>query len=104
MYAMYNSSNILIVDYPSRLGPEGKFGHDMIKKLMADIIELRKKHKTTIVYGPKHWEEIQMEELIDVLRECKLQLEYLNQKFPETGTTNSVLAKADAVLAKYPNN
>ena len=41
------------------------------------------------------------EELIDVIRECKLQLEYLNQKFPQTGTTNSVLSRVDTVIAKY---
>jgi hypothetical protein len=40
------------------------------------------------------------ENIIDVLREAKLQLEYLNQKFPETGTTNSILSKIDAVLDK----
>lgn len=40
------------------------------------------------------------ENIIDVLKEAKLQLEYLNQKFPETGTTNSVLSKIDAVLGK----
>lgn len=38
------------------------------------------------------------ENIIDVLREAKLQLEYLNQKFPETGTTNSVLSRIDKIL------
>ena len=34
----------------------------------------------------------------DLLRECKLQLEYLNEKFKETGTTNALLTKIDAQL------
>lgn len=29
----------------------------------------------------------------DLLNECEIQLEYLNQKFVETGTTNALLAK-----------
>ena len=29
----------------------------------------------------------------DLLNECEIQLEYLNQKFGETGTTNALLAK-----------
>ncbi len=29
----------------------------------------------------------------NLLQECKLQLEYLNEKFGETGTTNSLLSK-----------
>lgn len=35
---------------------------------------------------------------IELLQECKLQLEYLNQKFTATGTTNSLLAKIEAAL------
>lgn len=34
----------------------------------------------------------------ELLQECKLQLEYLNEKFGETGTTNSLLTKIDAAL------
>jgi hypothetical protein len=34
----------------------------------------------------------------ELLQECKLQLEYLNEKFGETGTTNALLTKIDAVL------
>ena len=34
----------------------------------------------------------------DLLRECRLQLEYLNEKFKETGTTNALLTKIDAQL------
>lgn len=34
----------------------------------------------------------------ELLQECKLQLEYLNEKFGETGTTNALLTKLDAVL------
>jgi hypothetical protein len=29
----------------------------------------------------------------DLLNECEIQLEYLNQKFGETGTTNALLSK-----------
>ena len=36
----------------------------------------------------------------DLLRECKLQLEYLNEKFKETGTTNALLSKIDTQLRK----
>lgn len=43
-----------------------------------------------------------MEELIEMLMDCRAQLEYLNKKFPETGTTNAMLVKIDAVLAKHP--
>lgn len=38
----------------------------------------------------------------DLLDECRLQLEYLNDKFKETGTTNSVLAKVKAFLDQPP--
>ena len=34
-------------------------------------------------------------ELLEMLKECKLQLEYLNEKFAETGTTNSLLSKIE---------
>ena len=34
----------------------------------------------------------------ELLQECKIQLEYLNDKFGETGTTNALLTKLDAVL------
>ncbi len=34
----------------------------------------------------------------ELLQECKLQLEYLNEKFGETGTTNALLTKIDVVL------
>jgi len=34
----------------------------------------------------------------ELLQECKLQLEYLNEKFGETGTTNALLTKINAVL------
>lgn len=36
----------------------------------------------------------------ELLQECKLQLEYLNEKFGETGTTNSLLKKLDIVLSQ----
>lgn len=34
----------------------------------------------------------------ELLYECKLQLEYLNQKFGETGTTNALLSKITTAL------
>lgn len=39
-----------------------------------------------------------MENQIELLRECKIQLEYLNEKFGETGTTNSLLSKINNAL------
>jgi hypothetical protein len=36
----------------------------------------------------------------ELLQECKLQLEYLNEKFGETGTTNSLLSKLNQALHK----
>jgi len=37
-------------------------------------------------------------ELKDMVRECINQLEYLNEKFPKTGTTNSLLTRAKNLL------
>lgn len=37
------------------------------------------------------------DKLLTLLQECRLQLEYLNQKFPSTGTTNSLLGKLKQV-------
>lgn len=42
----------------------------------------------------KHTEQ----QLIDLLSECKLQLEYLNEKFPSTGTTNALIARLAAAI------
>lgn len=39
-------------------------------------------------------------ENFELLQECKLQLEYLNEKFGETGTTNSLLSKLNQALHK----
>lgn len=36
----------------------------------------------------------------ELLQECKLQLEYLNEKFGETGTTNALLFKINLSLSK----
>ena len=41
-----------------------------------------------------------IEELIDVLDEARIQIEYLHGKFRETGTGNSVLARIETTLAK----
>lgn len=38
----------------------------------------------------------------DLLRECRLQLEYLNEKFQETGTTNALLVKINLALLDMP--
>ena len=40
----------------------------------------------------------------ELLQECKLQLEYLNEKFGETGTTNALLTKIYALLPKADFN
>lgn len=37
-------------------------------------------------------------EMLEMLKECKLQLEYLNEKFTETGTTNSLLSKIESLI------
>lgn len=37
-------------------------------------------------------------ETLNMLKECKLQLEYLNEKFTETGTTNSLLSKIEQLI------
>ena len=34
----------------------------------------------------------------ELLQECKLQLEYLNEKFGKTGTTNALLSKLNRTL------
>ena len=35
----------------------------------------------------------------ELLQECKLQLEYLNEKFGETGTTNALLSKINRKIS-----
>lgn len=42
--------------------------------------------------------EAERDKLAGVLREAKLQIEYLHEKFQETGTGNTILARIDAVL------
>ena len=44
-----------------------------------------------------------MKTQLELLRECRLQLEYLNGKFGETGTTNSLLSKIDAEISRIDN-
>lgn len=39
-----------------------------------------------------------MKKEIGLLQECKLQLEYLNEKFGETGTTNALITKIDVFM------
>ena len=41
-----------------------------------------------------------MSEQMQLLLECKLQLEYLNEKFGKTGTTNALLSKIDSHVKK----
>ena len=36
----------------------------------------------------------------NLLVECKLQLQYLNEKFGETGTTNAIIAKIEYFIQK----
>lgn len=40
-------------------------------------------------------------EIIDLLRECKIQFNYLNEKFGKTGTTYAMLARIDHVINEY---
>ena len=42
-----------------------------------------------------------MKKEVELLQECKLQLEFLNKKFGETGTTNSLIAKIDDLSKIY---
>lgn len=39
-------------------------------------------------------------EMLEALKEAKLQIEYLHEKFKETGTGNSTLSKIDRVMLK----
>ncbi len=39
-------------------------------------------------------------DMYEALKEARLQIEYLHDKFKETGTGNAVLAKIDRVIAK----
>jgi hypothetical protein len=41
---------------------------------------------------------IQTDDLLDLLDECRLQLEYLNGKFGETGTSNALLSRINSQL------
>lgn len=41
-------------------------------------------------------------DLIELLLECRLQLEYLNEKFEETGTTTALLAKLNDIETNLP--
>lgn len=43
-------------------------------------------------------EDTKTSEMLGMLKECKLQLEYLNEKFTETGTTNSLLSKIELLI------
>lgn len=42
-----------------------------------------------------------MEDFLNLLKECKLQLEYLNEKFGNTGTTNSLLARLNRQIGIF---
>jgi len=41
------------------------------------------------------------QELADLLDEAHLQIEYLHEKFGETGSGNNVLSRIETALAKY---
>lgn len=45
-----------------------------------------------------------MEEKNNLLRECLIQLQYLNDKFGQTGTTNSLINRIESGLSKYPTD
>lgn len=42
-------------------------------------------------------------EMLDVLKEAKLQIEYLHKKFGETGSGNSVISRIETVIEKAIN-
>jgi seryl-tRNA synthetase len=43
-------------------------------------------------------------ELLKQLKECTLQIEYLHDKFPKTGTSSSIILKANQLINKHGNN
>ena len=55
-----------------------------VKWKMSDVTD-----RNSIIEQAKEMENEQQ----DLLNECEIQLEYLNQKFGETGTTNALLSK-----------
>ncbi len=44
------------------------------------------------------------EETVELLQECILQLEYLNEKFGETGTTNKLLSRLNTFANDIQSN
>ncbi len=42
----------------------------------------------------------EIDELINLLKEAQIQIEYLHEKFKETGSGNQVLAKIKQAIAK----
>ncbi len=51
----------------------------------------------------KELEKVQneMDELLEALQESQLQLEYLSEKFGETGSCNSVISRNKTLIQKY---
>lgn len=63
------------------------YGHEETANLIIDFI---KKSNT-----------IERDKAIDLLDECRLQLEYLQQKFGETGSGNNILSRVNTFLEHY---
>lgn len=51
----------------------------------------------------QHSKEV-IEELVKALEESNTQIEYLHQKFKETGTGNAVLSRNSTIIQKHRNN
>jgi len=85
------------------------------------MTEIELKHKTTLLDScekaledrDKNIAELKQKlakaeadkvELFEQLKECTLQIEYLHDKFPKTGTSSSIILKANKVISKHGNN
>jgi hypothetical protein len=55
-------------------------------------------HYSKVCVLLRRYSEQQNEKAIDLLDECRLQLEYLSQKFGETGTGNNLISRINTFL------
>jgi chromosome segregation ATPase len=96
---------------------------DAFESLQSQLgmTEIELKHKTTLLDScekaledrDKNIAELKQKlakaeadkvELFEQLKECTLQIEYLHDKFPKTGTSSSIILKANKVISKHGNN
>lgn len=67
--------------------------HTLLQRMIDDNL-IRKAMQNYLDLAPPE----KSDSSIELLQECKIQLEYLNEKFGQTGTTNALLAKIDKKL------